>query len=108
MGAVAPRKFEPHPGTALVGQQAGSSRRPGRSGHRDPQRDATPRIEVAIVAATHRRLDGDNLAAGYKPLRDAIAAWLGVDDTDDVVEWSYGQVRCSGDEGTIVTVRINP
>jgi len=58
------------------------------------------------VAATYRRLDGDNLAAGFKPLRDAIARIFEVDDNDDVVEWQYGQVRCSVEEGTIVMVRM--
>lgn len=39
-----------------------------------------------------RRMDGDNLQAGLKSVRDAIAAWLGVDDADERVWWRYAQV----------------
>lgn len=91
-------------GRVEEGQEGGAV----RSSSRRKSRDGSPWIEVGLVAATHRRLDSDNLAAGFKPLRDAIARYLGTDDNDDAVEWQYGQVRCSGDEGTIVTIRIKP
>lgn len=99
VGGVATHKPQPNTGAALGGFEAGAQRGDGGLGGR---------IEVGLIAATHRRLDSDNLAAGFKPLRDAIARYLGTDDNDDAVEWQYGQVRCSGDEGTIVTIRIKP
>lgn len=96
VGPVAAAEPEQKRGKTLVEVFAAEESRARRLGGR---------VEVSIVAATHRRLDGDNLAAGCKPLRDAIARTLGLDDNDDAVEWQYGQVRCSGDEGTIVVIR---
>ena len=40
-----------------------------------------------------RALDDDNLAGGFKAVRDAIAKWLGVDDADPRVAWSCAQRR---------------
>jgi len=100
LGSVATAKPQSHPGPALDQKpQAQESRGAGLC-------SGSPRYEITLVAATHRRLDGDNIAAGFKPLRDAIARLFKVDDNDDVVEWQYGQVRCSVEEGTIVMVRM--
>ena len=102
VGGVAPSKPEPHSGTAL-GLSASAQARGGtriRTGGRN-----RPSISVALIVASHRRLDGDNFISGAKPIRDAIARWFGLDDNDDVIEWQYGQIRCSGSEGTIVVVR---
>jgi hypothetical protein len=51
-------------------------------------------------------MDSDNAQGGFKPLRDAISSWFGLDDRDDVIEWSYGQVTTRGCEGVIVTVDL--
>lgn len=47
---------------------------------------------VTIDRTTSRELDDDNLAASAKALRDAFAAWLGVDDSPaSPVRWVYAQ-----------------
>lgn len=49
---------------------------------------------VRIVRAGPRALDTDNLAGSAKAVRDAVAAWLGVDDGPEApVAWEYGQRR---------------
>lgn len=49
---------------------------------------------VAIVRAGPKSLDTDNLASAAKAVRDAVAAWLGVDDGPEApVAWEYGQRR---------------
>ena len=40
-----------------------------------------------------RPMDGDNLAGAFKSVRDALAAWLGVDDGDPAVEWFCSQEK---------------
>ncbi|MCZ7635727.1 MAG: hypothetical protein M5U12_06595, partial [Verrucomicrobia bacterium] len=50
--------------------------------------------------------DGDNLIAGCKHLRDAIAAWLGVDDADAQVAWEYAQIATRGIEGVAVSISL--
>lgn len=46
-----------------------------------------------VVTLTHvgPAMDGDNLQRAFKALRDAVAAWLGVDDADPRVRWEYDQ-----------------
>lgn len=49
---------------------------------------------VVIVRGGPRALDTDNLAGSAKSVRDAVAAWLGVDDGPGApVAWEYGQRR---------------
>lgn len=49
-------------------------------------------------------LDSDNLAGGgLKSLRDAIAASLGLDDSDKFIIWEYGQFY-SNREGVLVRI----
>lgn len=56
-----------------------------------PQREVW-RVHVRLVRYGPRRLDSDNLAAAFKPIRDGIADALGVDDGSDRVAWSYEQI----------------
>lgn len=63
-------------------------------------------LAISLMFATRRRLDLDNAIAGAKPLRDTIARWFGLDDNDDTIDWAYGQIRTSGQEGTIVKVEL--
>lgn len=46
---------------------------------------------VRIAPKQWGTLDGDNLQAAFKALRDGVAARLGVDDADPRVTWEYGQ-----------------
>ncbi|MCZ7635713.1 MAG: hypothetical protein M5U12_06525 [Verrucomicrobia bacterium] len=65
------------------------------------------RYRPTVTLVVHRRRllpDGDNLVAGCKHLRDAIAAWLGLDDADAQVAWEYAQVATGGAEGVVVSI----
>lgn len=52
-----------------------------------------PPCTVEIVRVAPRKLDGDNLQAAAKALRDGIADRLGVDDADPSVTWEYAQQK---------------
>jgi hypothetical protein len=42
-----------------------------------------------------QKFDDDNLAGGFKAIRDTIAEWLLCDDGDGTVEWIYRQERAA-------------
>lgn len=48
---------------------------------------------VTLIRVAPRPLDDDNLASGFKALRDGIADRFGVDDGDPRIRFKYGQVR---------------
>jgi hypothetical protein len=48
---------------------------------------------VTLTRVGPRRLDDDNLAGGFKAVRDEIARILNVDDGDPRVTWRYEQER---------------
>lgn len=48
---------------------------------------------VTLTRVAPRKLDDDNLASGFKALRDGVADRLGVNDNDPRVAWKYAQVR---------------
>jgi hypothetical protein len=48
---------------------------------------------VTLTRVAPRELDGDNLQAGCKGSRDAVALWLAVDDADKRIEWRYAQQK---------------
>lgn len=50
---------------------------------------AASAVRVRLVRLGGRRCDGDNLAGGLKAVRDEVARWLGKDDGDPSVSWSY-------------------
>ena len=58
-------------------------------------RGATPVLPRTITLTRYGKglLDDDNLAGGFKAVRDEIAAWLGVDDADPRVTWRYAQEK---------------
>ena len=60
------------------------------------------RVGVQFVRFGRKELDSDNLVIAYKPLRDAVAATLGVDDNDKRIKWDYAQVLTTGQTGTLV------
>ena len=53
-------------------------------------RPALP-VVVTLTRVAPRALDGDNLQSAFKAPRDEVARWLGVDDADPRVTWSYAQ-----------------
>lgn len=48
----------------------------------------TPLI-VTLTRVGPRAIDFDNAISGLKGVRDELAAWLGVDDGDELVRWRY-------------------
>jgi hypothetical protein len=48
---------------------------------------------VTLTRIGPRELDSDNLAGGFKAVRDQVAICLGVDDGDERVRWVYRQER---------------
>lgn len=48
---------------------------------------------VTLTRVAPRKLDDDNLASGFKALRDGIADRFGVDDGDPRIRFKYDQVR---------------
>ena len=101
LGGLQAHELEPKPGSALEqGPSPAQGRRRRVAGHGGPV------ARVILVAYVHRALDGDNLAGGCKPLRDAIASWLGVDDADGTIAWEYGQVETRGREGIAVRIEV--
>ena len=49
------------------------------------------KVRVLLVRMSPRKLDDDNLRGAMKAVRDAIAAWVGIDDGSARWEWCYGQ-----------------
>lgn len=56
------------------------------------QSDALPQA-VRLTRIAPRELDTDNLAAGFKAVRDGVADWLGIKDNDPRVAWQYAQEK---------------
>lgn len=63
--------------------------------------------KLRVVFVVHRRRlveDRDNLIGGCKPLRDAIAISLGLDDSERFIWWEYHQIKTSGRQGVAVKI----
>ena len=64
-------------------------------------------IRVVLVAVRHRLLDGhDGVAYACKPLTDAIAASLGLDDADPRLHWEYHQIQTAQAQTEGVMVKV--
>lgn len=100
LGAVAPVVRKPDSRSTLVGK---SSDDQGRA--RRMAKGSRPKFRVGIVAFRDREaIDSDNNTAGCKPLRDAIAASLFLDDHDSQIRWEHGQMETRGEEGCLVRI----
>lgn len=94
LGAVDTPKPKQNPGTALV-----------KEPRRHPSRTHRLACVVTLIRVGKGTLDGDNLQAAFKPLRDAIANTLELDDGDSRIEWQYRQIGAGEAEtGTIVKI----
>lgn len=70
-----------------------------------PSRTSGLACVVTLIRVGKGTLDGDNLQAAFKPLRDAIANTLELDDGDSRIEWQYRQIGAGEAEtGTIVKI----
>jgi len=66
-------------------------------------------VQVTVTRIAPRALDGDNLQAALKHVRDGVADALGVDDHTALVEWVYRQQRGAPREyGVAVTIEPAP
>ena len=88
---------QPKPASAPALERGESKRARGQGG---------VRCRVTLVACVRRPLDDDNLTGACKPLRDAIATRLGIDDGDGRIAWDCQQVATKGGEGVIVRVEM--
>jgi hypothetical protein len=91
VGAVEVSQRKPDPLSSL------DSRRP-------PCQSSPQSMVIGIVGVRHKLLDGDNFIGGCKPLRDSIAASIGIDDGSLSLTWEYSQILTRGPEGTIVVI----
>jgi hypothetical protein len=68
-------------------------------------RDALGDSTACILLTRHgRRVDDDNLQGALKAVRDEVAAWLGIDDGDERVQYCYAQQACKrGGEHVSIT-----
>lgn len=75
-------------------------------GGKPKQKSGARSLEIVVTFTTHRarELDDDNAVGSLKPLRDAIAEHIGIDDGDKRVRWQYAQVVTKGKEGVHVTI----
>lgn len=48
-------------------------------------------LTIVLTRIGSKALDTDNLAGGFKAVRDGIADWLGVDDGSPLLDWQYQQ-----------------
>lgn len=55
-----------------------------------PAPDA-PGMIITLTRIAPRELDDDNLASGFKAVRDGVADWLGIDDGSKRLRWLYAQ-----------------
>lgn len=69
------------------------------------ERPALP-VVVTLTRIGVRDLDDDNLAAGFKSVRDEVAAWLGCGDgKKDPITWRYEQRRgAKGEYAITITI----
>lgn len=94
LGLVATTEPKQNQGPALV-----EGSRPS------PSRTRRLACIVTLIRIGGRRLDPDNLATSFKPLQDAIAETLGIDDGDSRIEWQYRQIqRGKAESGCIVKI----
>lgn len=52
-----------------------------------------PTLLVTLTRVGPREVDGDNLQASLKSIRDGVARRLKVDDATPLVQWAYEQER---------------
>lgn len=87
------------------GQSAGAlERKAPKERLRKGRPDEGPGYCITLIGFITRRMDDDNLAHAFKPLRDAIADWIGIDDGSSRLRWEYGQVETRGQQGVSIKI----
>jgi hypothetical protein len=84
----------------------GSGRRARNSDGQGREVGSGPRLRIHLTSFRRpgRELDDDNLRGGCKHLRDAIAAYFGLDDAERCIMWEYSQCETRGREGVGVKI----
>lgn len=97
-GAPAPKK-----GNACLAGSDDAWNSSGRSGGQ-----SSKAILIVTFLVRKRKLmdEHDNLRASLKPLADAIAASVNLEDKDSRLTWQYEQVKTSGVPGVTVTLEL--
>jgi len=104
------RRRNPHLyGAKMGGLEAGQSKQTpvqALAGRKQKQQGGPRRLGIIVTMCVHRRriVDDDNNIGSLKPLRDAIAKSLGLDDGDKTIAWQYTQVQTRGKEGVQVSM----
>lgn len=93
LGAVGGATGKPSPGPALDQNPKTFPKRKGRMA-----------CVVTLVACRHRLCDSDSNAISFKPLQDAIARSLAIDDGSERIRFEYSQAHTTAAEGTIVRI----
>lgn len=62
-------------------------------------------VVVTLVTCRSRELDDDGNVAALKPLRDAIAESLRLDDADKRIRFEYSQCETRAENGVIVKIQ---
>lgn len=88
------------------GIQGGKARKPKQL-TRPGSCGAACEISITLIACTPSPIDTDNLAGGFKPLRDAIAEWLGIDDGCPALRWEYHQADTRWVNGTVIIIQVH-
>lgn len=66
-------------------------------------------VKVTLTRIAPRALDTDNLAGGFKGVRDSVAAWLGADDKPGSgITWHYAQARSTTPKTYTAQILIEP
>ena len=94
VGELSAKESKPTVAQALVG--LGQKLKEGEAGS----------IKWVVVLTCHRRrlLDDDNNVGSLKPIRDALANHLGVDDGSQRIKFEYHQIKTIGRPGVSVTI----
>lgn len=50
-------------------------------------------MTITLTRIATRQLDDDNLASGFKAVRDGVADWLKRPDNDPLISWRYSQEK---------------
>ena len=66
---------------------------------------STPPLVITLTRCALRKMDSDGLANAFKPVRDGIADWLGVDDGDERLWWIYAQEHRTRGYEVIVDIK---
>ena len=107
VGALAPGQPQPQPAGALD-EPTPPRRRRARGLGRGTPAESRGGLQFDLVAFLRLRLDDDNLTGGLKPLRDAVAQSLGIDEADPRLRFVVHQCPGAGPHGVVVRITELP